>query len=113
MKWRRAERASTASILRVAVVSGVGVGLLPAALVLMLYLPVRLAWRRDVAAVRAGLAASGGEPGFESFLAHRALAALPWDALSAIHGDPWRALGDGDVRALAAAELERLGLRRP
>ena len=106
-------RASHSGILEVAMVSGLGVGVLPAALVLMLYLPVRLAWRRDVAAVRAGLAASGGEPAFESYLAHRALECLPWDALSAVCADPWRALSDGEVRTLADAELERLGLGRP
>jgi hypothetical protein len=94
-------------------VSGIGVGLLPAALVLLLYIPVRLAWRRDVRAVRAGLAAAAGDPAFEHYLARRAVDVLPWDSLHAVSGDPWRAIAGGDFRVLADAELARLGLRRP
>jgi hypothetical protein len=106
-------RASHSGILRVSVISGIGVGVLPAALVLLLYLPVRLWWRRDLAAVRAGLASSAGEPPFEQYLARRAAGVLPWDGLSAISADPWRSIADGDFRALADAELARLGLERP
>jgi hypothetical protein len=105
--------ASHSGILRVAVVSGIGVGLLPAALVLLLYVPVRLAWRRDVRAVRAGLAASADDPAFEHHLARRAVDVLPWDGLRAVSGDPWRDIAAGDFRALADAELARLGVQRP
>jgi hypothetical protein len=106
-------KASHAGILRVAIVSGVGVGLLPAALVLLLYVPVRLAWRRDVRAVCAGLASSAGDPAFEHYLARRAVDVLPWDGLHAVSGDPWRDIASGDFRTLADAELARLGIRRP
>jgi hypothetical protein len=105
--------ASHSGILRVAVVSGIGVGLLPAALVLLLYVPMRLAWRRDVRAVRAGLASSAGDPAFEHYLARRAVDVLPWDGLRAVSGDPWREIAEGDFRALADAELARLGIQRP
>ncbi len=106
-------QASHSGILRVAIVSGIGVGVLPALLLLLLYVPVRLAWRRDVNAVRAGLAASAGDPAFEHYLARRAVDVLPWDGLHAVSGDPWREIAAGDFRALADAELARLGLRRP
>jgi hypothetical protein len=115
------------AIMRVAAVSGIAVGVLPAALALLLYVPVRLAWRRDVEAVRAALEAAGaGQPGpgagsaqaggsggLDRYLARRAVLALPWDRVSALSPDPWAAVDAGEVRALADAELARLGLGRP
>jgi len=89
---------SRSSIRRTAVVAGLGVGILPAALVLLLYLPARLRWKRYVGAIA---------------LALRACDALPWDSLRAITPDPWGDIGRGQCRALADAELERVGLRRP
>ena len=59
------------------------------------------------------LATSSGDPGFEQYLARRAIDALPWDELRALSPDPWRAVAAGDFPALADAELRRLGLRRP
>ncbi len=106
-------RESRDSIMRVALVSGIGVGVLPVAMVLLLYLPLRLSWRRDVAAIAAALARPGGDPGLDLYLARRAIDALPWNRLHALSGDPWRSIADGHVRALADAELERLGLDRP
>jgi hypothetical protein len=106
-------RDSRDSITRVGLVSGFGVAVLPAAMVLFLYLPIRIGWRREVAAVAAALARQGGDVGFEHYLAQRAVYALPWDRLQALTGDPWRAIAAGDYRALADAELARLGLVRP
>src|SRR5450756_908986 len=83
---------SRGSIERTAVIAGLGVGILPVAMILFLYLPVRVRWRRYVGAVAD---------------------ALPWDRLRALSADPWRAIASGDYRALADAELARLGLRRP
>ncbi|MEX2646065.1 MAG: hypothetical protein WD249_07380 [Gaiellaceae bacterium] len=57
--------------------------------------------RRDRVAVRRALAA--GVPGLDGLLAERARHTLPLGTVLE--------LGD-DARALAAAELERLGLRR-
>jgi hypothetical protein len=105
-------RDSRDSITRVAVVSGFGVAVLPAAMVLFLYLPIRIGWRREVAGIAAALARSHGD-GFEHYLAQRAVYALPWDRLQALVGDPWQAIAAGDYRALADAELARLGLVRP
>jgi hypothetical protein len=99
-------------IVRTAVVAGFGVGILPAALVLLLYLPARVRWRRYVGVVAAALPDASGTPAFEQYLAHHAVATLPWDELRAISADPWGDISSGDVRALADAELDRLGLRR-
>lgn len=100
-------------ITRIAVIAGIGVGILPAALVLLVYLPLRLGWRRDVRGLKAALPASSGQPGFERYLAQRAAGVLPWDRLSAISDDPWRDIEAGHVGDLADAELARLGLERP
>ena len=104
---------SRAGILRAAVVAGLGVGILPAALVLLLYLPARIRWRRYVGAIAAALPGSAGDTGFEQYLARQAVGVLPWDELRAVSADPWGDIASGDVRALADAELDRLGLRRP
>jgi hypothetical protein len=98
---------------RSAVVAALAVGLLPAAMVLLLYLPVRLRWRRDVAAVAAALPGAVDDPALDAYLARRVLASLPWDELCAVAPDPCGAVERGDCRALADAELARLGLRRP
>ncbi len=75
-----------------------------------LYLPMRLAWRRDVAAVREAIRRDGQTPELRRVLALRALVALPYDRLHAVEADPWAALQRGDDGGLAAAELARLGL---
>jgi len=104
---------SQAGIERIAVVAGLGVGILPAAMILFLYLPVRIRWRRYVGAVADALPGSAGDPVFEQYLARRAADTLPWDRLRTLSDDPWRAIASGDYRDLADAELARLGLRRP
>jgi hypothetical protein len=104
---------SQAGIERIAVIAGLGVGILPAAMILFLYLPVRVRWRRYVGAIANALPGSAGEPAFEQYLARRAADTLPWDHLRALSDDPWQAIAGGDYRALADAELARLGLRRP
>lgn len=104
---------SRGSIERTAVIAGLGVGILPVAMILFLYLPVRVRWRRYVGAVADALPGSAGDAAFEQYLARRAVDTLPWDRLRALSADPWRAIASGDYRALADAELARLGLRRP
>jgi hypothetical protein len=104
---------SQVGIERIAVIAGLGVGILPAAMILFMYLPVRLRWRRYVGAIASALPGSVGEPAFEQYLARRAADTLPWDHLRALSDDPWQAIASGDYRALADAELARLGLRRP
>lgn len=104
---------SRGGIERTAAVAGLFVGIMPAALVLLLYLPARIRWRRYVGAIAAALAGGASDPAFEQYLARRAVDALPWDQLRAITPDPWGDIRRGACRALADAELERLGLRRP
>lgn len=104
---------SQAGIERIAAIAGLGVGILPAAMVLFLYLPVRVRWRRFVGAVAATLPGSAGDTAFEHYLARRAADTLPWDRLRVISADPWRDIASGDYRDLADAELARLGLKRP
>jgi hypothetical protein len=101
------------AVRRSAVAAGLGIAVLPAALVLALYLPARLRWRRDVQTIAAALSSSSDDPAFREYLARRAVAALSWDELRAVTPDPWGAIGRGDHRALADAELARLGLSRP
>ncbi len=101
------------SIRQVAVIAGIAVGVLPAAMALFLYLPVRLGWRRSRRSVARALAECSGDPAFEQYLARRAIGALPWHELRALSPDPWGAVAAGDCRALADAELLRLGLERP
>ena len=82
----------------------------PLALVLFLWLPLRVRWMR-----RAGLAASvRDEPAGKDLLALRALASQPLNRLTRLGPDiaqSWRN-GDADaVDVLAALELRDLGLR--
>jgi len=102
-----------ARIARIAVVAGLAVCILPAAMILFLYLPVRVRWRRYVGAIAAALPGSAGDAAFEQYLARRAADTLPWDRLRALSADPWQAIAGGGHPALADAELARLGLKRP
>ena len=83
------------------------------ALALILYLPLRQPWRRDVAEVRRALASDPDDPVLGLYLARRALAAVTLDEARELGGDPWRDAAAGDVWPLAEVELRRLGLRRP
>ena len=85
---------------------------LPVGWLLLRWLPSRLRWAREAAAARTLLR---GTPDLH-VLAARALATAPLPRLAALPhgiGAAWQA-GDPDaVRALAALELDRLGLRLP
>ena len=82
----------------------------PLALVLFLWLPLRVRWMR-----RAGLAASvRDEPAGKDLLALRALASQPLNRLTRLGPDIAQSWRNGDasaVDALAALELSGLGLR--
>ena len=105
-------RQSEQAIHRVAVIAGLAVAVLPAAMVLLLYLPSRLLWRRDRRAVEAALR-DRDEAALDQYLARRAIAALSWTRLRALSTDPWRDVTAGHWRDLADAELARLDLQRP
>jgi len=102
---------------------GLAIALMPTTPVLGLYIPQRLARRRDLKSLSRALRSSGShsESGSDSesaatldrYLAERAIRSLPYASVHALVGDPWRALDDGRSRPLADAELARVGLRRP
>jgi hypothetical protein len=81
----------------------------PLALVLFLWLPLRLRWMR-----RAGVASSvRGEPAGRDLLALRALASQPLNELAKLGPDIAQSWRNGDaaaVDALAGLELKKLGL---
>ena len=93
------------------VLVGLAFAAVPLLVVLPVYVPLRLTWRREVRAVAGALA--GGHPDLDRLLARRALASMPYERLLAFGDDPWARLERGEVRDLADAELARLGLRRP
>lgn len=85
---------------------------LPVGLLLLRWLPWRLAYAREAGAARRLLA---GTPDLH-VLAARALATAPLPRLAALPAGTGAAWHTGDpaaVRALAGVELERLGLRLP
>lgn len=94
-----------------AVALGVGavvalLGLLP---VVLLYLPLRLARRRELRGLRRELAAPA-DPMLVEHLARAAVRRLPYAELRRVSPHPWRDLERGHHGPLAAAELRRLGL---
>jgi hypothetical protein len=108
----RASGASTATTIdQLAVLLGISIALIPTVPLLALYVPLRVSWRRDRKAVRLAVAKWDGEPGLEAFLAHRALAHLPFHELRGLGYDG--TTGSAPDADLAAAELRRLGLDRP
>jgi hypothetical protein len=108
----RTSGASTATtIYRLAVLLGIAIALIPTVPLLALYLPLLRGWRRDRKAVRRAIAQWDGEPGLETFLAHRALTHLSFEELRELGYDGTEDSPPNDV--LAAAELRRLGLDRP
>jgi hypothetical protein len=88
------------------------IALAPTTPLLVLYGLLRHGWRRDVLALRAVASVMADEEAFERFLAKRALENLPYRRLHRISDNPWRDLEEGRTRALADAELQRIGVRR-
>ena len=103
------QRASS-SIKGMSLLIGLAVALIPAGSVLGGYLPGRRARRRDVRAVRTALGRAGMTTALEGYLAQRAVSVLPVTTLLEVSEDPHRDLSTGRHRALAAAELRRLGI---
>ncbi|GAA5029558.1 hypothetical protein GCM10023258_26050 [Terrabacter aeriphilus] len=107
---------ATTSLRGLAVVIGIAVGLGPLSPVLVIYLPRRLAWRREVrevSAVLAGPATSATQDAAVEILARRAVHNLGLRDLLAVTPDPEGDLAAGRCRSLARAELGRLGLATP
>jgi hypothetical protein len=95
-----------------AVVVGAAVALLPVIPVLAVYLPLRLARRREVRGLRRALARDA-DPLLVEHLARAALRRVPFARLRRISAQPWLDVDEGRHAPLAAAELRRLGLTPP
>jgi hypothetical protein len=91
---------------------GAAIALIPTLPLLALYLPPRVAGERERNALRRTLA-DGPPERVDELLAHRALVHLPYRRLLRVSTDPAGDLAAGRHRALADAELARLGVRRP
>jgi hypothetical protein len=97
---------------RVGVFAGLLLALGPVLIVLLLYLPLRLAWGRDVGAIRRALVADPNDPVLLRYLAERAIEGMRYDRLRELSDDPWRDMERGETQHLAEVELRRLGLTR-
>ncbi len=109
---RASGQQTTSTMRQLALLLGFSVAIVPATPVFGLYLPLRLARRRDRQQVEAALAAGEG-PMVDQFLAHRTVARRPYGVIREVSEDPWQDLHQGRTRALADLELARLGLERP
>lgn len=106
-------QSSRSSTTTLAVLIGLAIALIPTVPVLGVYLPLRAAWRRERVAVARALRERAGDPLLDEYLAHRAVANLPYAELRAVTDRPWADLEAGHFAELADAELHRLGLRPP
>ncbi len=103
---------AAASVHVLAVVIGVAIAAVPMAPLLGGYLPLRLARLQQIRDLRRVLAAGPVDPRFIAYLAHGAVARLPYDRLIGT-SDPWGDLVAGRHHELAAAELRRLRIEPP
>jgi len=108
----RSGRSSRSSVEDVSTLLGIAIAVIPTVPVAAFYLPRRVRWQRDRAALRAVQRAAGDDPRFDIWLARRALERLPYERVTAIVERPWEPADEPAARRLAAAELERFGLRR-
>ncbi len=99
------------SVQLMAVVVGVAIALLAVVPVAVLYLPLRLARRRELSELRRMLS-EPAESMLIEHLAREAIRRVPYRELRRM-SHPWRDLERGDHVHLAAAELRRLGLPPP
>lgn len=106
-------RSSRESVESLSLLLGVSIAVAPTLPLLTLYLAMRLAWRRQVGAVRRALVRAPDDAAVDAFLAWRAVLNLPYDQLREVSSDPWRDLEAGRYRKLGDAELRRLGIDRP
>lgn len=89
---------------------GISVVGIPVSPILGLYLPMRVKRGREVRGIKRQLRRHGDDDAFDHYLADRARASLPYDVVARL--DPTPEHRDAD-RALADAELARIGVRRP
>ena len=104
---------SRESIESLSLLLGVSIAVAPSLPLVLLYLPMRIAWVRETRAVRRAVTVSPDDPVVDEYLARRAVLALPFDRLRETAKEPWGQLGAAERRRLSDAELARLGIRRP
>jgi len=104
-------RSSREHIESLSVLLALAVGAAPTLPLIALYVPLRKGRIKEVRAVRKGMR-EAPDGSFDVFLAHRATERLSYAALRHVSTDPWEDLKAGRYRALADAELRRLGIRR-
>ncbi len=105
-------RQVTGEMHQLALQLGISVALMPTTPVVGLYLPLRLARRREIRDLRRALSTHPGDRSLDRYLAARALDNLSFTELRSISDDPWGDFSTGDPTALADSELARLGLTR-
>jgi hypothetical protein len=105
-------RTSREHIRSLSVLLALAIAAAPTLPLIALYVPLRRSRIKEVRAVRRSLRQAGGDPVFEEFLARRAAERLPYHVLRTVSSHPWEDLQSGHYRALADAELLRLGIRR-
>jgi hypothetical protein len=103
-------RSTRATTTELAVLIGAAIAFMPTLPVLVLYLPLRAAWRRERRAVTRAVHDRAGDGLLEEYLANRAVANLPYAELRSVSPQPWVDLRSGRFGALAQAELRRLGI---
>jgi hypothetical protein len=105
-------RTSREHIRSLSVLLALAIAAAPTLPLIAIYIPLRRSRIKEVRAVRRGLRQAGSDPLFEEFLARRAAESLPYHVLRTVSSHPWEDLQSGQYRALADAELLRLGIRR-
>jgi hypothetical protein len=106
-------RESRSSIDDLSVLLALAIGLVPTLPLVGLYAPLRIAWSRDVRAVRGALESDPADPVLLELLARRALLTQPYERIRAVTSEPYRDLEQARFAPLADLELHRLGLRPP
>ena len=86
------------------------IAVIPSVPVLGFYLPMRIADMRERRTLSRLVHEHWEEPEFRRRLAERALATIPYRRLVRISSDPWGDVAADRCEALAAAELDRLGV---
>lgn len=107
----RSATASRKSVGRTSALLGFSIALIPTLPLLLLYVPQRLYAVREQREI-ARAVRGGGDAALERLLAFRAVVHLPVRDLRTIAADPIADIQEGRHRALAAAELQRLGIDR-
>ncbi len=104
-------RSSRDSVRDLSLLLGLAIAVIPSVPVLGFYLPLRVARVREARALTRTVREADGDPALREFLAHRAVHSMPYRRLRRVTPVPWRDLADRRYEALAAAELDRLGVR--